>query len=169
MAINQPIISVSNKKASSCGLRYVNTCTHLKVKVSSHWYYLWKNKQIIDQKYNLIVGKCHALWYNIIQCFWSPYLLMPSNKFKVFKGTILVHIDHLMWSLSFNMELSMDAIWCGFSILIKFFPAVTVCPFTAYRSSLSGPSSYQIRSRKCHVYCCCFVHCCWTWPMNVLL
>ena len=34
-------------------------------------------------------------------------------------------------------------------------PAVMVCTFTSYRSSLSGPSWYQIRSRKCHVYCCC--------------
>ncbi len=29
-----------------------------------------------------------------------------------------------------------------------------VCTFTSYRPSLFGPSWYQIRSRKCHVYCC---------------
>ncbi len=34
---------------------------------------------------------------------------------------------------------------------------VMVCTFTSYRSRLSGPFWYQIRSRKCHVYCCCFV------------
>ncbi len=36
-------------------------------------------------------------------------------------------------------------------------PAVMVCTLTSCMLSLSGPSWYQIRSRKCYGYSCCFV------------